>query len=187
MRWLSTLLMSLRLRRRNGSRLSPGAWIKGHGNIRVGERCKIHESVSLDAARGPGIDLGARVTLNRFAFLQGDKGGIRLGDRVEVNNQTIINGTGGVDIGADTLIGPGVKIISYQHQYAAGRPIREQETISRPIRIGCDVWIGANAVILAGVSVGDGAVIAAAAVVTRDVPAGAVVAGIPARAIKMRT
>jgi acetyltransferase-like isoleucine patch superfamily enzyme len=166
MRFLKTLALSLRMRRRNGSRISPRAWIKGHANIRLGERCKVHDSVSLDALRGPGIDLG---------------------DRVEINNHTIINGNGGVDIGADTLIGPGVKIISYQHAYTADRPIREQPAIAAPIRIGRDVWIGSNAVVLAGISVGDGAVIGAGAVVTRDVPAGAVVAGVPARVMKMRT
>lgn len=187
MRFFKTLALSLWMRRRNGSRISPRAWIKGHANIRLGERCKVHDSVSLDALRGPGIELGDRVTLNRYAYLQGDFGGIRLGDRVEVNNHTIINGNGGVDIGADTLIGPGVKIISYQHAYAADRPIREQPAIAAPIHIGRDVWIGANAVVLAGISVGDGAVIGAGAVVTRDVPAGAVVAGVPARVLKIRT
>lgn len=187
MRFLKTLAFSLRMRHANGSRVSPGAWIKGHALIRLGERCKIHDSASLDALRGPGIELGDRVTINRYAYLQGDIGGIRLGDRVEINNYTIINGNGGVDIGADTLIGPGVKIISYQHAHAADRPIRDQQATAAPIRIGRDVWIGANAVVLAGVSIGDGAVIGAGAVVTRDVPGNAVVAGVPARIIKMRT
>lgn len=110
-----------------------------------------------------------------------------LGDRVEINNWAIVNGTGGVVIGDDTLIGPGAKIISYQHQYAPGTPIRAQPSQASPIRIGKDVWIGANAVVLAGVTIGDGAVVGAGAVVTRDVPAGAVVAGVPARIIKWRT
>lgn len=187
MRFFATLAFSLRMRRANGSRVSPRAWIKGHANVFLGERCKVHDSASLDALRGPGIRLGARVTLNRYAYLQGDIGGIRLGDGVEVNNYTIINGNGGVDIGADTLIGPGVKIISYQHAFSADRLIRKQAAIAAPIRIGSDVWIGANAVILAGISIGDGAVIGAGAVVTHDVPAGAVVAGAPARILKMRT
>jgi acetyltransferase-like isoleucine patch superfamily enzyme len=130
--------------------------------------------------------LGDHVTINRYAYLQGDKGGIRIGHRVEINNFTIVNGTGGVDIGDDTLIGPGVRIISYQHRYALGAPIRSQPTFAAPIRIGPDVWIGANAVVLAGVEVGEGAVIGAGAVVTKDVPPRVVVAGVPARVIKMR-
>jgi len=186
MRFLKTLMLSLRVRMANGSRISPGAYLKGHGNIRLGRKCKIHDSASVDASRGPGIELGNQVTLNRYAYLQGDNGGVRIGSRVEINNFAIVNGTGGVDIGDDTLIGPGVRLISYQHRYVAGATIRSQTCDARPIRIGRDVWLGANAVVLAGVTIGDGAVIGAGAVVTRDVPANAVVAGVPARLVKMR-
>lgn len=186
MRILKTFLFSLRWRLANGSRVSAGAYVKGHDRIRLGRRCKIHDSASLDATRGMTIEFGDQVTINRYAYLQADRGGIRLGDRVEINNFTIVNGTGGVLIGSDTLIGPGVRLISYQHGIAAGAPIRSQPTVAKPIRIGSGVWIGANAVVLAGVTVGDGAVIGAGAVVTRDVPADAVVAGVPARVIKTR-
>lgn len=185
MRFLKTLFLSLRARIANGSRISPGAYVKGYANVRIGRKCKVHDSASIDASRGP-VVLGDQVTINRYAYLQGDKGGIRLGDRVEINNFSIINGTGGVDIGDDTLIGPGVRIISYQHRYAAGATIRSQPTIASPIRIGRDVWIGANAVVLSGITIGDGAVVAAGAVVTRDVEAGHVVAGVPARSLKRR-
>ncbi len=186
MRFLKTLIFSLRARLANGSRVSAGAYLKGHDNIRLGARCKIHDAASLDAARGPGIDLGEQVTINRYAYLQGDKGGIRLGNRVEINNFSIVNGTGGVDIGDDTLIGPGVRIISYQHRHAAGATIRSQPTVAAPIHIGSDVWIGANAVILAGIRVGDGAVVGAGAVVTHDVAANAIVGGVPARILRTR-
>lgn len=186
MRWWQQFVFSLRARINSGSRISAGAWIKGADAIRLGKKCKVHADASMDASRSKGIILGDQVTLNRYAYVQGGEGGVRLGQRVEINNYSIINGTGGVDIGDDTLIGPGVRIISYQHQYATGKTIRSQPTVGKAIRIGSDCWIGANAVILAGVSVGDGAVVAASAVVTRDVAAGTVVAGIPARTIKMR-
>lgn len=172
---------------RQSNRVSIGAYLKGLERIVLGRRCKIHRDASLDASRPGGIRLGDGVTINRFAYLQGDKGGVQLGDRVEVNNFTIVNGTGGVSIGDDTLIGPGVRIISYQHGHAAGRLIREQPSVALPIRIGSDVWIGANAVILAGVTIGDGAVVGAGAVVTKDVPAACVVTGVPARVVKSRT
>ncbi|MBI4985092.1 MAG: acyltransferase [Rhodocyclales bacterium] len=186
MRFFKTLLFSLRWRLANGSRISTGAYLKGHERIRLGRKCKIHDAASLDATRGALIDLGDQVTINRYAYLQGDRGGIRLGNRVEINNFTIVNGTGGVVVGDDTLIGPGVRLISYQHGIAAGASIRSQPTIAEPIRVGSGVWIGANAVVLAGVTIGDGAVIGAGAVVTRDVAADAVVAGVPARVIKNR-
>lgn len=186
MRWLETLLFAWRARLTNRSRVSLGAYLKGCRNIHLGAHCKVHSAASLDASKGGQIHLGIGVTINRYAYLQADRGGIRLGDRVEINNYTIINGTGAVTIGDDTLVGPGVRIISYQHGIAPGRIIREQPTTGQAITIGTGAWIGANAVILSGVTVGNGAVVAAGAVVNRDVPAGAVVAGVPARHIRNR-
>ncbi|MDZ4255426.1 MAG: acyltransferase [Sulfuritalea sp.] len=182
---LRHLLFILR-QRRAGNRVSFAAYIKGHEKIALGRGCKIDGDASVDATRSPGVRFGDKVTLNRYAYVQGGNGGVSLGDRVKVNNYAIINGTGGVDIGADTLIGPGVRIISYQHRYARGATIYSQPVIALPIRIGRDVWLGANAIILAGVTIGDGAVVAAGAVVREDVPAYAVVAGVPATIKKYR-
>jgi len=172
--------------RRAGNRVSISAYIKGHEKIELGRGCKIHADASVDASRSAGVRFGDKVTLNRYAYVQGGDGGVRLGDRVEVNNFSIVNGTGGVDIGDDTLIGPGVRIISYQHRHARGATIHSQPVDARPIRIGRDVWLGANAIILAGVTIGDGAVVAAGAVVREDVPPYAVVAGVPATIRKYR-
>ncbi len=172
--------------RRAGNRVSFSAYIKGHDAITLGIGCKIHADASVDASRSPGVRFGDTVTLNRYAYVQGGNGGVRLGNRVEINNFSIVNGTGGVDIGDDTLIGPGVRMISYQHRYAGDATIRSQPVDARPIRVGRDVWIGANAVILAGVTIGNGAVVAAGAVVRNDVPDFAVVAGVPATVRKMR-
>lgn len=183
---LRNLVFIVRQRLDSRSRISANVYMKGHENIQLGHGCKIHDSASLDASRGL-LSLGERVIINRFAYLQADKGGVQLGNRVEINNFTIINGTGGVTIGDDTLIGPGVRIISYQHQYAAGVLIRDQPTLALPIHIGRDVWIGANAIILAGVSIGDGAVIGSGAVVTKDVVDNAVMVGVPAKKIKVRS
>jgi acetyltransferase-like isoleucine patch superfamily enzyme len=187
MRWLHQIIFSLQSRVTSGSRISSSAYIKGSEAIQIGRKCKIHSDASIDASRSKGVFFGDQVTLNRYAYIQGGEGGVRLGHRVEINNFSIINGTGGVDIGDDTLIGPGVRIISYQHQFAAGKTIRSQATERIAIRIGNDCWIGANAVILAGVTIGSGAVVAAGAVVTRDVPENSVVAGIPAVVKKNRS
>ena len=186
MRAVKHLFFALRQRLAGGSRISLRSYIKGHERIRMGRKCKIHDAASIDATRGKGVVFGDAVTLNRYAYVQGGQEGVVLGSNVEVNNFSIINGSGGVEIGSDVLIGPGARIISYQHQFAAGTPIRRQPTLGRPIRIHDDVWIGANAIILAGVSIGRGAVIGAGAVVTRDVPPGAVAAGVPARVLRTR-
>lgn len=184
-RWLEKLSFVLKARLA-GCRVSSSAYLKGCGRIHLGRGCKVHADASLDASRQGRIECGRQVTVNRYAYIQADAGGVRLGDRVEINNFTIVNGTGGVSIGDDTLIGPGVRIVSYQHGIEPGQVIRDQPTIGRPIIIGAGAWIGANAVILAGVTIGDGAVVAAGAVVTRDVPAQAIVAGVPARVMRTR-
>ncbi len=185
MNLLKHLLFILK-QRRAGNRVSFSAYFKGHEGITLGRGCKIHADASVDASRSPGVRFGDKVTLNRYAYVQGGNGGVRLGNRVEINNFSIVNGTGGVDIGDDTLIGPGVRIISYQHRYARGSTIRSQSVEAKPIRIGRDVWLGANSIILAGITIGDGAVVAAGAVVRDDVPANAVVAGVPAAIKKYR-
>lgn len=186
MRFWQQLVFSLRVRLAGGSRVSSGAYLKDVQKIRLGRKCKIHADASIDASRSPGVVLGDQVTLNRYAFIQGGDGGVRLGNHVEINNFSIVNGTGGVDIGDDTLIGPGVRIISYQHRFAAGTPIRLQASEKKPIRIGRDCWIGANVIVLAGITIGDGAIVGAGAIVTRDVPDNAVVTGIPAAIRKYR-
>lgn len=185
MRLLETLIFAAKVRWQNRSRVSLGAYLKGTRCIGLGAHCKIHHGASIDASRGGRIDFGHHVTINRYAYIQGG-GGIRIGNHVEINNFSVVDGTGGVEIGDGTLIGPGVKIISYQHRFDGHRPIREQGSDAKPVRIGRDVWIGANAVILAGISVGDGVVVGAGAVVTRDVPAWSVVTGVPARVVKVR-
>ena len=92
-----------------------------------------------------------------------------------------------IEIGDDCLIADSVHIYDHDHKYDdLNRPIREQGYKTKPIKIGSNVWIGAKATILKGVTIGDGAIIGANAVVTKDVPANAVVAGNPARVVKMR-
>lgn len=186
MNLFAKLIFVVGARLRAKTRIAWGTYLKGYERIYLGSKCKIHSDVSIDASRGGAVICGDRVTLNRYAYLQGGSEGVRLGDGVEVNNHTIINGTGGVTIGARTLIGPGVRIISYQHRFDGRRPVHEQPSDRLPITIGLDVWIGANAVILAGVTVGEGAVIGAGAVVTKDVPAWAVAVGVPARVVRQR-
>jgi acetyltransferase-like isoleucine patch superfamily enzyme len=95
--------------------------------------------------------------------------------------------SGSVTIGRDTLIAGYVTIIDANHVFTdADRPIREQGGAKKPIVIGSDVWIGAHAVILQGVTIGNGAVVAANATVTHDVAPRTVVGGTPARVIAER-
>jgi len=92
-----------------------------------------------------------------------------------------------VTLGNDVLIAQNVSFISFQHNYERNDvPIHAQGEIFSPIMVGNDVWIGINVVILAGTTIGDHAIVAAGAVVTKGVPAWSVVAGVPAKVIKYR-
>lgn len=112
---------------------------------------------------------------------------IDLGDRVFVNRGAIITARTDIQIGDDVLIGPYVVINSGDHNYSEPtRLIGSQGHITGPIIIGNDVWLGAHCVILRDVKVGDGAVVAAGAVVIDDVPPRTLVAGVPAVPKKLR-
>lgn len=112
---------------------------------------------------------------------------IDLGDRVFVNRGTVITARTDIQIGDDVLIGPYVVINSGDHNYLdPTRPIGSQGHAADPITIGNDVWLGAHCAILRGVKVGDGAVVAAGAVVIDDVPPRTLVAGVPAVPKKLR-
>jgi acetyltransferase-like isoleucine patch superfamily enzyme len=90
--------------------------------------------------------------------------------------------------GNNVLVGPGVKMFCGNHGTSLnGIPMTYQDRKENDIIIGNDVWIGANSVITSGVKVSDGAVVAAGSVVTKDVPVNAVVGGIPAKLIKLRS
>ena len=110
-----------------------------------------------------------------------------MGDRVAINRYAWFNAAGGITIGNDVLIGPYAVIHSSNHRIPPkGQLIREAGHEEKPVSIGNDVWIGAGAIILPGVKIGDGAVVGAGAVVTKDVAPYSVVAGNPAQVIRKR-
>jgi acetyltransferase-like isoleucine patch superfamily enzyme len=106
---------------------------------------------------------------------------ITLGKRIFINSGCKFQDQGGVVIGDDCLIGHNVVIATLNHDLA---PSRRADMHPAPVVIGRNVWIGSNATILPGVTIGDDAVVAAAAVVTKDVPEKSVVVGSPARVVR---
>jgi acetyltransferase-like isoleucine patch superfamily enzyme len=89
-------------------------------------------------------------------------------------------------IGDHTGLGPGTVVFSSNHQFVPGVPYHQQPWTEKEVTIGRDVWVGAGCIILPGVTIGDGAVLAAGSVVTRDVPPGVVMGGVPAKVIRAR-
>lgn len=113
--------------------------------------------------------------------------GIEIGRNFNANRGVHMYGRGGIKIGDYVLIGPNVIITSSQHRYdIKGTPILFQGHEKKEIVIGNDVWIGANAVILPGVTIGEGTIIGAGAVVTSDTEPYSIVGGVPARKIGER-
>ncbi len=106
---------------------------------------------------------------------------ITIGDRVFINAGCKFQDQGGIIIDDGALIGHGVVLATLNHDFA---PEKRQQLHPAPIHIGKNVWIGANATVTPGVSIGDNAVIAAGAVVNRDIPANVIAGGVPAKVIR---
>ena len=106
---------------------------------------------------------------------------ISVGENVFINSGCCFQDQGGIEIGNNVLIGQQVVIATLNHELA---PTRRANLVPAPVNIGNNVWIGAHATILSGVTIGDNSVVAAGAVVTKDVPANVVVAGVPAKVVK---
>jgi acetyltransferase-like isoleucine patch superfamily enzyme len=127
---------------------------------------------------GKGLMMMCRIARSSIGVYPG--AAVRIGENVVINNGTIISARLGVTIGDGTGIGYRVLIMdSDGHPLVPGEPTQEG-----PITIGKHVWIASNATILQGVTVGDFAVVATGAVVTKDVPPYAIVAGVPAKVVK---
>jgi len=107
---------------------------------------------------------------------------LRVGRNVFINHNCTISDIGGIDIGDEVLIAPNVSLLSSGHPLEPTE--RRYRVTAAPIVIGRNVWIGARATVLQGVTVGDDSVIAAGAVVVDDVPPSTLVAGVPARPIR---
>ncbi len=160
-------------------------WLKICGaavgpKVRVGARCRFN--------RPSLVRLGQRVWLEADIWfkLAGPEASIEIGEYVFFARNGHINLLGKLTVGAHSLFGPGCVIVDHNHGLSPHLRIDQQPCIAKSITIGRDVWCGAGVVILAGVTIGDGAVIGAQSLVNRDVPPMAVMAGSPARLIRMR-
>lgn len=144
--------------------------VNATGRVRVSRR---H-----GARRGITLERGALLRRGCHLYLEGPGASIHVGARTSIHERTELRAAGSITVGEDCDISWDVLVTdSDWHQLDDGPS-------DAPVRIGNHVWIGAKAAILKGVTVGDGAVVAAGAVVTRDVPRGAVVAGVPARVVR---
>ena len=174
----------------------------------VGSGCLLERSVRLEVPSK--IYIGNRVVLSQNCWispgmitgeirfgddtfvahnttLRAEGGTIVTGEHVQISRNCYLNGCGNITIGDHTMLGPNTTIVSVNHRYdRLDKPIRLQGIIREPVTIEEDVWTGANITILPGVTIGRGTVVAAGAVVTKDIPPYSIAAGVPAKVVGSR-
>lgn len=148
-----------------------------------GEGSKIYRSVRMDTPPYRRFSIGRHSVVESFACINNAVGDVIIGDHSRIGlHNTII---GPVTIGSHVNLAQGITVTALNHNFEnMDLRIDEQGVSTKPVVIGDDVWIGANAVILPGITIGEHCVIAAGAVVTKDVPAHSLAAGVPAKVIK---
>jgi acetyltransferase-like isoleucine patch superfamily enzyme len=158
--------------------------------IFLGRSVTIHDYVTIDALSRNGVVLGNNVTIARNTIIQctgviQELGvGLEIGDNSAVGAFSFLGAQGGIKIGANVIMGPMVSMHSENHRYDnPNLLIRLQPTTRKGILIEDNCWIGAKATLLDGVTIGCNCIVAAGAVVTKDVPANNIVAGVPAKII----
>ncbi len=151
------------------------------GRTRIGAGCVIRRPWCLMT--------GERAQLEHQVHIKAtsDVAEIRLGRQVFVGFNCEFDVSERLWIGDHVLIAPGCFITDHGHRHAAGQLIAAQGCESRPVRVEDDVWLGAQVIVLPGVTIGRGAIVAAGAVVTRDVEPMSIVAGVPAQKIGARS
>lgn len=134
------------------------------------------------------LSIGSDCFIGEYTYIQltMPRPELHIGNRVVIGRHNMITVKDKMVIGDDVIIGGYVQIIDHNHGFQKGMPIKAQQADIQRVCIGNDVWVGAGAKILCGVTIGNGAVIGANAVVTHDVPEYAIVAGVPAKVIRFR-
>jgi acetyltransferase-like isoleucine patch superfamily enzyme len=165
----------------------------GWWKLRLGRRLRldglafIGPGCALEVGRQATLELGRWSWIGHGCKIRCHEGTVAIGAKTTLGQECTISAYQHVSIGRECVVADRVMLIDFDHGMVdVERPIRLQGIYKRDVRVGHNVWIGYGACILRGVTVGDNAVIGTGAVVTQDVPANAVVGGVPARVIRMR-
>lgn len=148
-----------------------------------GKHSVIHRSARMDTPPYRKFSLGDYSVIESYACINNAVGDVTIGDHTRIGlHNTII---GPVTIGSHVNLAQGITVTALNHIFEdSDKRIDEQGVSTTPVTIGDDIWIGANAVVLPGVTIGAHSVVAAGAVVTKDIPPHSLVAGVPAKIIK---
>src|SRR6476469_7703996 len=149
--------------------------------------CFVGPKVKLEIGKTEKLKLGRWSWIGHGKTIRVRQGECEIGAKSVLGQECTISAFQHVAIGRECVIADRVMLIDFDHGVVeVERPIRVQGIYKRDVRVGSNCWIGYGACLLRGVTVGDNAVLGTSAVVTKDVPDNAVVAGIPARVIRMR-
>lgn len=168
--------------------IHPSAVVECFGTALIPESTIIEPLAVIYIGERGRLSFGEMNTIYPGATIRIDQGWMETGCEVSFGPGChIYEPRAGLSIGDHSMIGGGVLICGVNHGYSTHDiPMRHQPFEAAPIVIGRNAWVGMGAVILPGITLGDGSIIAAGAVVTADVPSGAVVSGVPARLAKYR-
>jgi len=165
------------------------AWLK----LRLGRRlqvdglCFVCPNVKLELGRNATLRIGRWAWIGNGTKIRVHEGEVSIGAKTVMGQECTISAYRHIAIGRECILADRVMLIDFDHGVVeTERPIRLQGIYKRDVHVGHNVWIGYGACVLRGVSVGDNAIVGTNSVLTRDVPENAVVAGAPARVIRMR-
>lgn len=174
--------------------IGKGVSIRYAHYLQAGSDFIVEDHVEINCKSHRGILIGNRVTIGKHAIIRpsnaygGEIGeGLKIGNNSSIGPFGYIGCSGYIEIGNNVIMGPRVGIFAENHHYDdLDIPIKEQGVKRSFVKIEDDCWIASNVVILAGVTIGQGSVLASGSVITKDVLPFSVVAGVPAKVIKSR-
>jgi acetyltransferase-like isoleucine patch superfamily enzyme len=169
--------------------ISRWLWLKlrWRGRLQTDGLCFVCPGVKFEIGRDARVVLGRWSWIGHGTKIRVHEGVLSIGAKAVLGQECTLSCYQHISIGRECIIADRTMLIDFDHGMVdVERPIREQGIYKRDVRIGHNVWIGYGACILRGVTVGNNAVIGTLSVVTRSVPANAVVGGVPAKLIRMR-
>ncbi|MET0292141.1 MAG: acyltransferase [Steroidobacteraceae bacterium] len=164
--------------------LVPSWFVTLYGLLKWGVKISTRAEVELS----PLLRLGKGTVISSFAKFKASEGLVQVGLRGGFAPGCFVSaGEGGIVIGDNAIVGPNVVIVAHNYRYdRIGVPLEDQGSFSKGIRLGSNVWIGANSTILDGAVIGDNCIVVAGSVVNRRFPSGCIIQGNPARILLNR-
>ncbi len=161
--------------------------LRYRGRLQTDGLCFICPHVKLEIGRHATLRIGRWAWVGHGCKIRVHEGEVEIGAKTVMGQECTISAYQHVSIGRECILADRVMLIDFDHGVTeVDRPIRLQGIYKRDVRVGSNVWIGYGACVLRGVSVGDNSVVGTNSVLPKDVPANAVVGGVPARLIRMR-